>query len=258
LTQADYEDINTGGEFMMEFRYANLLNVLMCTMLFGAGIPILYFIAFLFFVVTYWADSLLLFTCYRKPINFSEDLALKSMKWFKYALALHLICGMLMYSNSSILPYASESEEDDFNRMLNGFMPRAITQNAHYKSAAITARGIAYMMFFVVLACIYWIWTVFIYRCARRCERVADMKKMMEATTVSNNFFSCVSFRTLKMEAREVRFELERVIPLINADQKKGFILDDINKYAECVRDKKAEILKQMHRIAKQEIKGDE
>lgn len=93
---------------MMEFRYANLLNVLMCTMLFGAGIPILYFIAFLFFTVSYWADCFLLFNCYRKPINFDHSMALKSMKWFKYALVFHLICGMFMFSNSSILPYYSD------------------------------------------------------------------------------------------------------------------------------------------------------
>jgi len=84
------------------------------------------------------------------------------------------------------------------------------------------------------------------------------MKKMMEATNVSNNFFSCVSFRTLKMEAREVKFELGGVIPLMNVDLKKKFTQEDKDNYTKSIQNKQAEILIQMHRIAKLHIKGEE
>ena len=109
MTQADYEDINTGSEFMMEFRYCNVLTVLNVTMLYGSGIPILYLIAAIFFTVTYWIDLTFLFYFYRKPVTFDHYLAERSLRWFKYAVFLHLVGGALMFSNSSILPPMSSS-----------------------------------------------------------------------------------------------------------------------------------------------------
>jgi hypothetical protein len=51
----------------MDFKYANLLTVLFVTMMFGSGIPILYLIAALYFLFTYWTDKILIFYYYRKP-----------------------------------------------------------------------------------------------------------------------------------------------------------------------------------------------
>lgn len=104
MTQADYEDMYTGAEFSMEYRYSNLLTVLMIVMFYGSGMPILYLIAACYYFMTYWCDKFLLFYYYRKPVNYNDYIAKKTVDWHKYALILHLIGGVLMLSNSSILP----------------------------------------------------------------------------------------------------------------------------------------------------------
>ena len=105
LIQQDYEDINTGNEFMLEFRYSNMLIVLSLVLFYSSGIPILYPMAALFFLITYMTDKWLLLRYYRKPPKFNCYLARKTLVWFKYMLVLHVIGAILMFSNSSILPY---------------------------------------------------------------------------------------------------------------------------------------------------------
>ena len=68
LVQEDYENINTGNEFMLEFRYSNMLTVISVSFLYSGGMPFLYPVAALFFFFTYWVDKCLLFNYYRKPI----------------------------------------------------------------------------------------------------------------------------------------------------------------------------------------------
>jgi len=89
---------------MMEFRYSNLLTVLGVTFLYSSGMPILYPIAALYFFVTYWVDKWLLLRFYRKPVMFDSYMARETLKWFKWILVVHVLAGLLMYSNSSILP----------------------------------------------------------------------------------------------------------------------------------------------------------
>ena len=90
---------------MLEFRYSNMLIVLSVAFFYSSGIPILYPIAALFFLVTYITDKWLLFRYYARPPMYNSYLPRKTLEWFKYILLLHIIGGVLMYSNSSILPY---------------------------------------------------------------------------------------------------------------------------------------------------------
>ena len=57
--------MNVGIEFMLEYRYANMLAILSVTFLYSSGIPLLYPLACIFFFVTYWVDKFLLLRCYR-------------------------------------------------------------------------------------------------------------------------------------------------------------------------------------------------
>lgn len=68
LTQGDYEDKNTGPEFVFDFRYSSLLVVLMLAFLYGGGLPVMYPMAALYFFLTYWIDKCLVFKCYKRPV----------------------------------------------------------------------------------------------------------------------------------------------------------------------------------------------
>lgn len=88
----------------MDFKYAAMLTVLYITMLYGSGIPILYVVAAAFYFTSYWVDKFLLLRYFKRPLMMDQYLAKNTLSWFKYALVLHIIGGMLMYSNSAILP----------------------------------------------------------------------------------------------------------------------------------------------------------
>lgn len=103
LVQEDYEDKNTGAEFMFEFRYSNILTVLAVAFLYSGGLPIMYPVAAFFFLITYWMDKCLLFNCYRKPIKFDNYLAKGTIGYFKFILLGHVAGFLLMFSMTPIL-----------------------------------------------------------------------------------------------------------------------------------------------------------
>jgi hypothetical protein len=104
LIQNEYEAINSSEPLEMEDKYASSLVVILLVMMYAPGIPILYVIAMLYFFVTYWIDKFLIINHHKKPLFLDEKLALKILWWYKLALLLHLIVGILMYSNARILP----------------------------------------------------------------------------------------------------------------------------------------------------------
>ena len=99
LSQEDYEEINLGSSSSMDYKFSVMTTVLFVAMMYGAGIPVLYPIAVLYFFVTYWTNKFLIFNCYRKPEMLDESLPERTVKLFKYALALHMFLSMLMFSN---------------------------------------------------------------------------------------------------------------------------------------------------------------
>jgi hypothetical protein len=81
--------------------------------MYSPGIPILYLVGVLTFFITYWVDKILcnLFTnlltivlhFYRKPPVFSEVLCKTTTYTFYYAVPVHLLGGLLMFSELDIL-----------------------------------------------------------------------------------------------------------------------------------------------------------
>mmetsp|Transcript_29425 Transcript_29425/g.39159 ORF Transcript_29425/g.39159 Transcript_29425/m.39159 type:complete len:255 (+) Transcript_29425:697-1461(+) len=120
LTQWDYEDVNTGNEFMLEFRYSNMLSILAVIFFYSGAMPILYVFGIFFFFITYWIDKWLLFTYYKKPVMFDSYIARKSLSWFKWILLLH--CGgfIVMFSNSEIIPLVLPGKEKTHSTIYKG------------------------------------------------------------------------------------------------------------------------------------------
>lgn len=59
--------MNTGTSVQMEVKYSNMVAVIYIVMFYGSGIPILYFIAAVYFFVTYWVEKIMILRYYRKP-----------------------------------------------------------------------------------------------------------------------------------------------------------------------------------------------
>ena len=100
IIQNDYENVYLGIDLLLEFRYGNMLTILAFTFMYSSSIPLLYPIAMTFFMMTYWVDKFLIFRCYKEPVKFDAQVALKTLSWYKYILFLHALGFVLMYSNS--------------------------------------------------------------------------------------------------------------------------------------------------------------
>ena len=99
----DYEDKNTGAEFMFEFRYSSLLVVLSVAFLYSGGMPVMYPVAAGYFFLTYWMDKCLILRCYKRPVQFDNYLARHTLNWFKFILLLHTVGFLLCYGYTPIL-----------------------------------------------------------------------------------------------------------------------------------------------------------
>lgn len=81
----------------------SLLTYVLITLFFGAGLPLLYPISALYFGVTYWVDKYLLTKHYRKPPIYNTRIAKGALYWFKWALLVHVIIAVAMFSKGEIL-----------------------------------------------------------------------------------------------------------------------------------------------------------
>lgn len=88
---------------MIDYSYSDMLTMIGVTFLYGAGNPILYAFAALYFIVTFWVEKLLILKFNKKPIAFDSHLASSTVAWFKYILIAHMIFTYLQYSNSALL-----------------------------------------------------------------------------------------------------------------------------------------------------------
>jgi hypothetical protein len=84
-------------------RYNGMLTVMFVTLIYSAGLPILYLIAAAYFACMYWVDKYLMLRHYRKPPLYDATLALKTVGWFKYALFLHCLLAAAMFANTGIM-----------------------------------------------------------------------------------------------------------------------------------------------------------
>ena len=73
-TPQQYINLYSGPEFLIHFRYSQTLNIIYVTMMYGPSLPILFPIAFLSFLITYFLEIFMLFYVYRVPITYDETL----------------------------------------------------------------------------------------------------------------------------------------------------------------------------------------
>lgn len=81
LFQIDYEKLYLGPEYMLEYRYSNMMTMIFIALMFGAGIPILYAFIFFTFLITYWVDKISLLRIYRKPPKYGKKLMRATREW---------------------------------------------------------------------------------------------------------------------------------------------------------------------------------
>jgi hypothetical protein len=70
-----YIDTYTGPVYLMHYKYAALLNIVFVTFMYGLGMPILFPIAILSFIILYLQEKMMLYYGYRVPPMYDERLS---------------------------------------------------------------------------------------------------------------------------------------------------------------------------------------
>ena len=79
LTQEAYEDVNMGRPIDFVMRYNVMINSLFLTMMFSSGMPILYPIAAVYTIISYWVDKYMILRHYRKSPSFDSQVSETSL-----------------------------------------------------------------------------------------------------------------------------------------------------------------------------------
>lgn len=103
VTQAEYEDLYTGPEFILQIRYSQILAQIFITMSFSSGLPILYLITFVSLVISFWVDKYLMLRFFRKQNQFTGDLSRSFVNLLPWAVVPHVLYGFFIYSHPRIL-----------------------------------------------------------------------------------------------------------------------------------------------------------
>ena len=71
--QSDYEELYTGPEFYLDARLAQIVAITWTTFMYSPGLPILFIIAAINFIIIFWVDKWLILRFYRTPKNYDEQ-----------------------------------------------------------------------------------------------------------------------------------------------------------------------------------------
>jgi hypothetical protein len=98
----EYLEIYSGPVYFIHYKYSYLLNIVFMTFTFGAGLPLLYPIAWLSFLIFYIMERILLAYSYREPPFFDQTLNSAAIRILMFAPILYCAFGFWMFNNIQI------------------------------------------------------------------------------------------------------------------------------------------------------------
>jgi hypothetical protein len=219
LLQEDYEDVNTGSEFLLEARYSQFLTTTFMIFMYSSGLPLLYLIALVSFFFTYWFDKWFLLRWHRKPPAYTLHLSSKTRTIMKFALVPHFFVGLYMYSNSTIIT------PTEFQSTLYTYIDTNSAYLNSYRFANIhSAIFIAAFAFFLLLFVFRYTFFVTVQWMVRACKRLKAKFKLQISSgepeeIISDDFYQELSAYQLCKEFNKTaqeRSEMDKLIKVGN------------------------------------------
>lgn len=102
--QAELIELYTNPEFDIKVKYAQLLTTIFVTLIYGSGLPLLYFLASIFMFLQFWADKYNLLWGARRPPAYDTKMAKEAIDSMFYALPLHCVLAILMFGQVCVFP----------------------------------------------------------------------------------------------------------------------------------------------------------
>ena len=95
----EFIDLYAGPEYIMHFKFSNILNVTYVTMVYGLGLPLLFPIALLSYFIFWAVERYMLAYVYRKPPNMDEAMIKNGMKMLRLIPFMFLFTSYWMVAN---------------------------------------------------------------------------------------------------------------------------------------------------------------
>jgi len=97
-----YVDLYSGPEYMIHFKYSIILNIAFVMMMYGMGIPLLFPVAALSYLILYSLERLLVCYFYQQPPAFDDKMTKNAVGILKWAPLLYLFFGYWQLSNQQV------------------------------------------------------------------------------------------------------------------------------------------------------------
>lgn len=104
MLQSELTALYTGPDISGAYVYANLFTTLLAILTFSPGMPILYPIAALYYIVHYLVYHCLFLRYLKKTAQFNQTLPQASLNVFYIGVVLHLFFGTFMFTNQQLIP----------------------------------------------------------------------------------------------------------------------------------------------------------
>jgi len=124
VIQAEYEQLYTGPEFILQTRYGQLLSIVFVAMTYSSGLPVIYLIVFAWMFLTYWIDKILLLRYYRITEGFTKHLAQYVAATLPFSVIIHCLFGLMFFSFPEIL--ITPTDPDYFGNNTQYFNPKRL------------------------------------------------------------------------------------------------------------------------------------
>jgi len=227
--QEDWVKLYTGPEFLVDFRYAQILTVLFVCFIFCSGLPLLFLSTFLNLLAVYWMDKIFLLKFYQLPRPFDDKLENTVRKGLFLVLFFHLIMAVWSYGNPQVfgneVEYIKEVEMvEKYQTNAFSYFVRTLWFRAR-KDQNISLTII--FAIFVVLVGADFFFRNTISRLGkfcfgRRASRILDAKKYNNQKT----YYDFIKLDDLELEAKYLQKELSET----QDNQLKEFLHNRLNR----------------------------
>jgi len=116
---AAYKDLYSGADYVIHFKYSGILNIVFITMMYGVGMPILFFIAMINFLNQYFCERLIVAYGMKQPPALDDKLTKNAVDMLKWAPLLWLCNGYWMLSNRQIFMNENSTIESTNYKMVS-------------------------------------------------------------------------------------------------------------------------------------------
>lgn len=129
-SMAMFKMLYGGADYVIHFKYSNVLNIVYITMMYGMGMPILFPVAVINFLNQYFCERVIVAYCMKQPPALDDKLIRNCIKMLRWAPLFFLANGYWMVTNPQIFDNAYFWIDRKSDYMKSGHSP-GFKENYH-------------------------------------------------------------------------------------------------------------------------------